>query len=120
MKIDPDRRPDPGASAWYFRDEVLRMLFHPHSLSLFRKTFSSHLSDTSVELSDNATLREDHTYRLRNHTQLSDILSKQQDHPLYKTPAPSFDVRSSHSSPSQRSLYSVDIQEGILVEDFSF
>jgi hypothetical protein len=33
-KIDPDRRPDPGAPAWYFRDEVLRMLFHLHSLSL--------------------------------------------------------------------------------------
>jgi hypothetical protein len=26
-KIDPDRRPDPGVSAWYFRDEVLHMLF---------------------------------------------------------------------------------------------
>jgi hypothetical protein len=26
-KIDPDRRTDPGASAWYFRDELLRMLF---------------------------------------------------------------------------------------------
>ena len=47
-KIDPDRRPDPRASAWYFRDEVLRMLFHAHSLSLFRKTFSSHFSETSI------------------------------------------------------------------------
>jgi hypothetical protein len=23
-KVDPDRHPDPGAAAWYFRDEVLR------------------------------------------------------------------------------------------------
>jgi hypothetical protein len=27
-KIDPDRHPDPGASAWYFRDKVLRRIFH--------------------------------------------------------------------------------------------
>lgn len=65
-------------------------------------------------------LREDHTSRLMNYTQLSDILSKQQDHPLHKTPAPFFDVRSTHSSPSQRSLYSLDTPQGILVEDFSF
>jgi hypothetical protein len=51
-KIDPDRSPDPGASAWYFRDEVLRMLFHPHSLSLFRKTFSSHFSETTCCCTD--------------------------------------------------------------------
>ena len=33
-KIDPDCYPNLGASPWYFRDEVLRMPFHPHSLSL--------------------------------------------------------------------------------------
>jgi len=27
-KVDPDRHSDPGASAWYFRDEVLRGIFH--------------------------------------------------------------------------------------------
>jgi len=27
-KIDRDRHPDPGASEWYFRDEVLRRIFH--------------------------------------------------------------------------------------------
>jgi hypothetical protein len=27
-KIDPDRHPDLGASAWYFRDKVLRGIFH--------------------------------------------------------------------------------------------
>jgi hypothetical protein len=27
-KIDPDRHPDPRASEWYFRDEVLRRIFH--------------------------------------------------------------------------------------------
>jgi hypothetical protein len=47
-KIDPDRRPDPGASAWYFRDEVLRILFHAHSLSL-PKTFSSHFAETQIQ-----------------------------------------------------------------------
>jgi hypothetical protein len=35
-KIDPDRYPNLGASPWYFRDEVLRMPFHPHSLSLLQ------------------------------------------------------------------------------------
>jgi hypothetical protein len=35
-KIDPDCYPDLGASPWYFRDEVLRMPFHPHSLSLLQ------------------------------------------------------------------------------------
>jgi hypothetical protein len=27
-KVDPDRHPDPGDSAWYFRDKVLRRIFH--------------------------------------------------------------------------------------------
>ena len=27
-KIDPDRHPDPGASAWYFRDKVQHRIFH--------------------------------------------------------------------------------------------
>jgi hypothetical protein len=27
-KIDPDRHPDLGASAWLFRDKVLHRLFH--------------------------------------------------------------------------------------------
>jgi hypothetical protein len=27
-KIDPDRHPDLGVSAWYFRNEVLLRLFH--------------------------------------------------------------------------------------------
>jgi hypothetical protein len=35
-KIDPDRYPNLGASPWYFRDEVLRMPFHPHSLSVLQ------------------------------------------------------------------------------------
>ncbi|MEA2544453.1 MAG: hypothetical protein QOH35_5819, partial [Acidobacteriaceae bacterium] len=35
-KIDPDCYPNLGASPWYFRDEVLRMPFHPHSLSLLQ------------------------------------------------------------------------------------
>jgi hypothetical protein len=48
-KIDPDHRPDLGASAWYFRYEVLHMLFHAHSHSLFRKTFSSHCGMVSTE-----------------------------------------------------------------------
>jgi hypothetical protein len=30
-KIDPDRHPDPGASAWYFRDMVLLRIFHDES-----------------------------------------------------------------------------------------
>jgi hypothetical protein len=42
-KIDPDRRPDPGASAWYFRDEVLRMLFHLQKLPA--------IADTPVSIS---------------------------------------------------------------------
>jgi hypothetical protein len=29
-KIDPDRHPDLGASACYFRDKVLRRIFHGH------------------------------------------------------------------------------------------
>jgi hypothetical protein len=37
-KIDPDRHLDLGAAAWCFRDEVLRLLLHPHSLSLSRVT----------------------------------------------------------------------------------
>ena len=32
-KIDPDRHPNLGDAAWYFRDEVLRWLFHGNSLS---------------------------------------------------------------------------------------
>jgi hypothetical protein len=32
-KVNPDRHPDPGTAAWYFRDEMLRWLFHGHSLS---------------------------------------------------------------------------------------
>jgi hypothetical protein len=43
-KIDPDRDFDLDSSAWCFRDEVLRLLLHPHSLSLSRVTVSSHLS----------------------------------------------------------------------------
>jgi hypothetical protein len=27
-KVDSDRHPDPGDAAWYFRDEVLRRIFH--------------------------------------------------------------------------------------------
>jgi hypothetical protein len=46
-KIDPDCYPNLGASPWYFRDEVLRMPFHPHSLSLSRATVSSQFSETS-------------------------------------------------------------------------
>jgi hypothetical protein len=34
-KVDADRYPNLGASPRYFRDAVLRMPFHPHSLSLF-------------------------------------------------------------------------------------
>src|ERR1700743_400477 len=35
-KVDADRDPDLRAAPWYFRDEVLRMLLHPHSLSLLQ------------------------------------------------------------------------------------
>jgi hypothetical protein len=37
-KIDPDGHLNLGASAWCFRDEVLRLLLHPHSLCLSRAT----------------------------------------------------------------------------------
>jgi hypothetical protein len=40
-KIDPDRYPDPEASAWYFCDEVPRMFRHPLSLDLLCATVSS-------------------------------------------------------------------------------
>jgi hypothetical protein len=43
-KIDPDRHLDLGAAAWFFHDEVLRLLLHSHSLSLSRVTVSSHFS----------------------------------------------------------------------------
>jgi hypothetical protein len=37
-KVDPDRHLSLGVPAWYFRDEFLRLLLHPHSLSLCRVT----------------------------------------------------------------------------------
>src|ERR1035437_5988300 len=43
-KVDTDRPLNPALSAWYFRDEVLRLVFHGNSLSPFRKTCSSHFS----------------------------------------------------------------------------
>ena len=53
-KIDPDRHLDLGAAAWCFRDEVLRLLLHPHSLSLSRVTvlipFFGKLSDAHLAL----------------------------------------------------------------------
>jgi hypothetical protein len=44
-KVDTDRHLNPRLPAWNFRDEVLRRFFHGNSLSPFRKTCSSHLSD---------------------------------------------------------------------------
>src|SRR6202035_5827153 len=41
-KVDTDRHLDPGPSAWNFRNEVLRRVFHGNSLSPFRKACSSH------------------------------------------------------------------------------
>src|SRR6202035_3718379 len=43
-KVDTDRHLDPGPSAWNFRNEVLRRVFHGNSLSPFRKACSSHFS----------------------------------------------------------------------------
>jgi hypothetical protein len=37
-KVDADCYPNLRAGPWYFRDEVLRMLFHPLSHSLLRAT----------------------------------------------------------------------------------
>ncbi|MGC1298908.1 MAG: hypothetical protein WA869_28120 [Alloacidobacterium sp.] len=36
--IDLDRHLDPGVAAWYFRNEVLRRFFHPHSVALLSAT----------------------------------------------------------------------------------
>jgi hypothetical protein len=47
-KIDPDCYPNLGASPWFFRDEVLRMPFHPHSLSLLQSD-RSHPSFEQVQ-----------------------------------------------------------------------
>jgi hypothetical protein len=43
-KVDTDRPLNPGQSAWNFRDEVLRRVFHENSLSPFRETCSSHFT----------------------------------------------------------------------------
>jgi hypothetical protein len=50
-KVDTDRHLNPGPSAWNFRDEVLRRVFHGNSLSPFRKICSSHFSVRTVETS---------------------------------------------------------------------
>src|SRR5271170_6809630 len=42
-QVNADRQDNPELSAWDFRDEVLRRVFHGNSLSPFRKTCSCHL-----------------------------------------------------------------------------
>jgi hypothetical protein len=40
-EVNADRHDNQGMSAWDFRNEVLRRVFHGNSLSPFRKTRSS-------------------------------------------------------------------------------
>jgi hypothetical protein len=47
-KVDADRDSNLRAAPGYFRDEVLRMLLHPLSLSLLRATVSSQFSVSSA------------------------------------------------------------------------
>jgi hypothetical protein len=58
-KIDPDRHLDPRVAAWYFRDEVLRRLFHLHSVARFGATdlipFFGKFTTSSLRLAAFAT-----------------------------------------------------------------